>query len=46
MKVNEILIKPVLTEKATKLANSKVYTFQVCQKANKNQIKQAVEKFY
>jgi len=46
MKINEILIKPIVTEKATNLANSKVYTFAVYPKANKNQIKETLEKLY
>ncbi len=46
MQINEILIKPLMTEKATGLAALKIYTFQVNSKANKNQIKQAVEKLF
>ena len=46
MKINEILIKPIVTEKATNLANAKVYTFETHPKANKNQIKEALEKLY
>ncbi|WP_314810219.1 50S ribosomal protein L23 [Capnocytophaga granulosa] len=42
-----ILIKPILTEKATKDAEDKNrYTFSVHKKANKIQIKQAVEAAY
>ena len=43
MKINEILIKPVLTEKGINLAKNKVYCFYVNPKANKKQIKEAIE---
>ena len=43
MKINTILIAPVLTEKATTAAQKKVYTFEVDKQSNKNQIKHAVE---
>ena len=46
MKINEILIKPVLTEKGINLAKNKVYCFYVNPKANKKQIKEAVEYLY
>jgi len=46
MKINEVLVKPLMTEKAIGFAAGKVYTFQVNLKANKNQIKQAVEKLF
>ena len=35
MIINKILIKPILTEKATNLVQSKVYMFEVDLKANK-----------
>jgi large subunit ribosomal protein L23 len=42
-----ILIKPIITEKATALSESKnCYTFQVNTKANKVEIKKAVEAAY
>lgn len=47
MHVEQVLIKPLLTEKssiATETANR--YAFQVQLKANKNQIKLAVEKMF
>ncbi len=47
MKLSEVLIKPILTEKANaqqeKLAR---YAFKVARKANKLEIKRAVESFY
>lgn len=46
MKINEILIKPLVTEKTTKMVNEKVYSFQVNAKANKNQIKKTVEEIF
>lgn len=46
MKINEVIIKAMLTEKATKLAGDKIYMFQVATKANKLQIKHVIEKTY
>jgi len=46
MKINQIILQPVLTEKATQLAAQKVYMFHVALSANKYQIKEAVEKTY
>lgn len=46
MLINKVLIKPILTEKATNLVQNQVYMFEVDLKANKHQIKQALEKLY
>ena len=46
MKINTILIAPVLTEKTTSAAQKKVYTFEVDKQSNKNQVKHAVETIY
>ncbi|MBI4009035.1 50S ribosomal protein L23 [Candidatus Roizmanbacteria bacterium] len=46
MKINEILLKPIITEKATNLSQKKVYMFEVHIKANKDQIGEALEKLY
>ncbi len=47
MKPSDVLIKPVLSEKANKLSEkSNRYTFVVDRKANKLEIKKAVESFY
>lgn len=46
MKINQILVKPILTEKATQLAQKKIYMFQVSRLTNKYQIKDAMEKLY
>ena len=46
MLINDVLIRPILTEKATDLVQKQVYMFEVDKKANKFQIKQAIEKLY
>ncbi len=43
---NRILLKPVLTEKATTMAKTNTYTFEVHTKANKNQISHTLEQLY
>ncbi len=47
MKLNEVLIKPILTEKANAQQEKlKRYAFRVDRRANKLYIKKAVESFY
>jgi len=47
MKLTEVLIKPILTEKANAQQEKlKRYAFKVNRKANKLEIKKAVEEFY
>ena len=47
MKLSDVLIKPVLSEKVNKLTEKfNRYTFIVDRKANKLEIKKAVEEFY
>ena len=47
MKVTEILIKPILSEKANAQQESlRRYAFKVNRRANKLEIKNAVEQFY
>ncbi len=47
MKPSDILIKPILSEKANKLSEKQNrYSFVVDKKANKLEIKKAVEQFY
>jgi large subunit ribosomal protein L23 len=47
MKASDVLIKPILSEKANKLAEkTNRYSFVVDKKANKLEIKKAVEVFY
>ena len=44
MDIYRVLVKPTITEKSTLLQESGKYTFQVALRANKIQVKQAVEK--
>ncbi len=47
MRVSEILIKPILTEKANGQQDKlRRYAFKVAKKANKLEIKKAIEGFY
>lgn len=47
MKLSEVLIKPILTEKANNQQETlHRYAFKVARKANKLEIKKAVEEFY
>jgi large subunit ribosomal protein L23 len=47
MKLAEVLIKPLLTEKANSLQEKRrTYSFRVARQANKLEIKKAVEDFY
>jgi len=47
MKLTDVLVKPVLTEKVNKLVEKhRSYTFIVDRKANKLEIKKAIEEFY
>ncbi len=46
MKIDRVLIKPVVTEKATGLASAKVYVFETSLDSNKYQIKNVLEKLY
>ena len=47
MKSSDVLIKPVLSEKVNRLSEKfNRYTFVVNRKANKLEIKKAVEEFY
>lgn len=46
MKINEVLIKPVLTEKATNLAKNMTYMFEVDMRTNKHKVKTVLEKLY
>ena len=46
MKINNILIQPVITEKTTAKAKQNVYTFEVNKEANKHQILETIEKVY
>lgn len=46
MDIEHVIIKPLLTEKATGLATAQVYSFYVNNSATKDQIKVALEKIY
>src|SRR3954463_14546928 len=47
MKLTEVLIKPLITEKANNQSEKlRRYAFRVDRKANKLEIKRAVEEFY
>src|SRR5437868_14254548 len=47
MKLSDVLIKPILSEKASRQSEKmNRYTFIVDRKANKLEIKKAVEQFY
>ena len=47
MKLTEVLVKPILTEKANKQQEKlRCYAFRVNKKANKLEIKKAIETFY
>lgn len=47
MKLTEVLVKPILTEKANAQQEKlRKYAFKVARKANKLEIKKAVEQFY
>ncbi len=43
MNVYEVLRRPLVTEKSTRLAEGNKYVFEVDKRASKDQIKQAVE---
>ena len=47
MKLAEVLVKPIVTEKSNKLSDQRrTFAFRVNKKANKLEIKKAVEDFY
>lgn len=46
MRINDVIIAPVLTEKATNMVKDNVYMFEVHLKATKYQIKEVLEKIY
>lgn len=47
MNYTDIIIAPVITEKSSTLAQgNQVYVFKVIKKANKNQIKKAIEEAF
>ena len=46
MNINRVLVKPTITEKSTILQESGKYTFQIARRANKVEVKEAVEKSF
>ena len=47
MKLSEVLVKPIVTEKSNKLSDTRrTYAFRIDRKANKLEVKKAVEEFY
>ncbi len=42
----DIIIRPIITEKTSRLMEDGKYTFEVHPKANKSQIKEAVERIF
>ena len=44
MDIQHVLLKPTITEKSTLLQESGKYTFQIAPRANKVEVKEAVEK--
>ena len=46
MKLNEILLKPIITEKVLQQVKNSTYAFYVNMNANKQQIKKAVEELF
>jgi large subunit ribosomal protein L23 len=41
-----VIVRPLITEKATLLAGDRKYAFEVDRRANKNQIREAVQKAF
>lgn len=46
MKIDNVIVGPVLTEKATNLATQKVYMFYVQKRVTKHKVKNAIEELY
>ena len=46
MKAQDIVIRPIITEKSMTGVANKKYTFEVCQDANKIEIAKAVEELF
>jgi len=44
--ISDILIKPLMTEKSASLNQEQCYVFEVSPKATKNEIKDAIQKFF
>lgn len=46
MHITQVIIKPLVTEKSTNLQLNRDYVFKVDKRANKHQVKSAVEKMF
>ena len=46
MKIDTVVIAPVLTEKSTKLAQKQVYLFHINEHATKDQVRHTLESMY
>lgn len=46
MQINNILIRPLVTEKASQNAQNKVYMFEVAARATKNSVAEALKSLY
>ncbi|MBB6451463.1 large subunit ribosomal protein L23 [Geomicrobium halophilum] len=46
MDARDVIRRPVITERSTEIMDDKKYTFEVDVKANKTQIKQAIEEIF
>ena len=46
MNVHEVLLRPMITEKSTIMAEMGKYSFRIAPKANKTQVKEAVQKTF
>ena len=46
MKIGDVIKSPKITEKSIQSTQKSVYSFYVSEKANKNEIKKAVEEFF
>jgi large subunit ribosomal protein L23 len=44
--LTRVIVRPVVTEKSTDMGENEKYVFEVASEANKNEVKQAVEKFF
>ncbi len=46
MNINDVIVKPIITEKSSNLLYSNVYTFEVDSRATKTDIKKAIESIF
>ncbi|OYQ68085.1 50S ribosomal protein L23 [Aerococcus sp. 1KP-2016] len=46
MLAHDIIIRPIITEESMKIMEDNKYTFEVATKANKTQVKQAIEELF